>query len=400
MSIQGEVLHRGISNTYIIESSVHMLTKQYNIGSIWNIPFRVTRLWFIVFIFFTYTLSQPPVIDQYVTIVEPFSPTPIETPLFETISAEIIFSMALVLCLYASVTLHELGHIYGAQKHNVPVEGITLWVLGGAAKIKEQPENPRAEFELTIAGPIVSLILGVAGFLTALLVTPLNITSLTAFFLLLGLLNMGMLILNLIPAFPLDGGRLLRAALTKLYGFERGTQYATYTGKTIAIFIAFTSIIGFHIFGIVLSAFVYLAAHSESKRVEHTSLFSPSGADNITIRDNTFVFENELPNMSLKEAGEQVTIHGGSVHLHTTDETDYLVVTESDIHMYDKLAKHHDTKIITPKQMAECLSQQHPPRSRLGNRTRLDIAKKSPQQPPPETNDYDTRQTNLDEKNE
>jgi len=244
-----------------------MFTKQYRIGTIDDIPLHVSQLWIVVFLIATYTISRPAAVGEYMTVLTPFSPIEFTDPLFNSSIGFITFAAAVVLTLYTSVVLHELGHIYGARKNDVPVAGITLWVLGGAAKIEEQPVEARREFELTIAGPLVSLVLAVTAFALAYVTAPLGIPALVAYFLLAGFANTGMLLMNLVPAFPLDGGRLLRSALTALLDYKRATTYATRIGKLIAIGVFALSVAHLHIMGVLLSGFVFLAARSENKRV-------------------------------------------------------------------------------------------------------------------------------------
>lgn len=340
-----------------------MISLRYKIGSIGDIPFRITLFWVGVFALVTFSLTQDPVIDRYVSVIEPFALAPIDTPLFDSQLATIAFALALSVTLYGSVILHELGHVYGARKNNVGVNGITLWILGGAASMTEEPEDARAEFELTIAGPLVSLALGVTAAVLAYATTPLGVTALTAYFFLAALLNLGMLVLNLIPAFPLDGGRLLRAAFTHAYGYERGTVYATKVGKTIAVSVGILSILTVYVFGLLLAGFVFFAAHAEKKRVMQRGRFSSvtgQQQSDITFEDNTFVFETGVPGYEMPRVASLIEQHNGTVNLHVNDTADIIVVPGEHAEMYKTLASHHNASLVDADTIAGKLTaKQH-----------------------------------------
>jgi len=332
-----------------------MFTKQYRIGTIDDIPLHVSQLWIVVFLIATYTISRPAAVGEYMTVLTPFSPIEFTDPLFNSSIGFITFAAAVVLTLYTSVVLHELGHIYGARKNDVPVAGITLWVLGGAAKIEEQPVEARREFELTIAGPLVSLVLAVTAFALAYVTAPLGIPTLVAYFLLAGFANTGMLLMNLVPAFPLDGGRLLRSALTALLDYKRATTYATRIGKLIAIGVFALSVAHLHIMGVLLSGFVFLAARSENKRVESTMFNNDEPAvthESINVTGSTFVLETELTTFTLHEITQILTAHNATVGMHAGDTTDYIVIPDGEHGMYRTIASNYDAEIITASTFA------------------------------------------------
>ena len=122
-------------------------------------------------------------------------------------------AMAIVatLLFFASILLHELGHAVQAQREGIAIEGITLWVFGGVASLKQEAPSAGAELRVALAGPAVSLALGVACLLAALAVPLPDAADGVLFW--LGQINLYLLVFNLIPALPLDGGRVLRAIL-------------------------------------------------------------------------------------------------------------------------------------------------------------------------------------------
>jgi Zn-dependent protease len=119
------------------------------------------------------------------------------------------------LLFFASVLLHELGHAWQARREGVEIDDITLWLFGGVAQFKGAFPNPGAEFRIAIAGPVVTLVLGAGFLLAALASLPSAVDGVAAW---LGYISLSLLVFNLIPALPLDGGRVLRAALWRARG--------------------------------------------------------------------------------------------------------------------------------------------------------------------------------------
>ena len=152
----------------------------------------------------------------------------------------------IVLMAFASVLLHELGHAIVARKLNVHVSGIELGFFGGAAKMENLPRKADHEVAIAAAGPAVSLMLGGAG---------LGLAALThiGLFAMLGWTNLIIAGFNLIPALPMDGGRILRALLTRRMSFIAATDAAVYVSRIAAI--------AFGVFGLAYGVFqlVFLA---------------------------------------------------------------------------------------------------------------------------------------------
>jgi stage IV sporulation protein FB len=147
--------------------------------------------------------------------------------------------------VFASIALHELGHAFIAIRKGCRVREITLLFIGGAAQMESIPKRPRDEFQMAIAGPAVSIALGLlcwfggARLPLAEVVWPLPffrslgiVCNLVQF---IGVVNWGLALFNLLPAFPMDGGRILRALLTSRMGRLRATSAAARVGKILAL---------------------------------------------------------------------------------------------------------------------------------------------------------------------
>jgi Zn-dependent protease/CBS domain-containing protein len=143
-------------------------------------------------------------------------------------------AMAIVAALlfFASLLLHELGHAWQARREGLEIDGITLWLFGGVSQFKSRFPSAGAEFRIAVAGPSVSLILGVGFVLLAFAGLPSAVDGVAAW---LGYINLTLLVFNLIPALPLDGGRVLRAALWQRRGdLAWATRVATDIGRGFA----------------------------------------------------------------------------------------------------------------------------------------------------------------------
>ncbi len=196
----------------------------WEIGRALGIPIRVHASWFLVFLFMTWTLAT-----GYLPEALP------------GLSSERYWGMGAVaaILLFLSVLLHELGHSYVAQRYRIPIGQITLFLFGGIAHMGKEPPHPRAEFLIAIAGPVVSFALGIGCLaLAAATEASLGGSGTQGFVVLgglLGLVNVQLGLFNLIPGFPLDGGRVLRAGLwawTK--NFHRATGQAATMGILFA----------------------------------------------------------------------------------------------------------------------------------------------------------------------
>ncbi|MGD9694856.1 MAG: site-2 protease family protein [Thermoleophilia bacterium] len=146
------------------------------------------------------------------------------------------FSMAVVASLgfFASILLHELGHAVQARRDGMEIDGITLWLFGGVARFTGMFPSAGAEFRIAAAGPLVSLLLG--GGLVGLAFLPGLPEPVDAVCAWLGFINLALLVFNLIPALPLDGGRMLRAALWQWRGdVGRATVVSAGIGRVLAL---------------------------------------------------------------------------------------------------------------------------------------------------------------------
>lgn len=162
--------------------------------------------------------------------------------------------------LFVSVTLHEFGHALVARTMNIRVRSVTLMMLGGYSDMEKMPERPLQEFKLAVIGPLVSLAIG---FVLLFARQRTGSVDLEMLFYWLGSANLVLGIFNLLPAFPLDGGRALRSILAARQGNLRGTTHAVQVSKVLAWALGLFGFIQLNILMVAIAFFVYAAAESE-----------------------------------------------------------------------------------------------------------------------------------------
>jgi Zn-dependent protease len=188
----------------------------------------------------------------------------------------------LVLAGFGCVLLHELGHALMARRFGIGTEDITLYPIGGVARLRRMPRAPGAELLIALAGPAVNFaivaavaalgylglgqllaaVLGVLGF------DPLDAGPLVGHFLYeLVFINLVLGLFNLVPAFPMDGGRVLRALLSGWLGRAPATSVAATIGQTLAIGFGIVSLLLGNLVHVALAAFIYFAARAEEMQV-------------------------------------------------------------------------------------------------------------------------------------
>ena len=191
------------------------------------------------------------------------------------------FASGLLLCLvlFACVFLHELGHSMMAKHYGIRVLDITFWPLGGMARMSELPEDPKIEGVIAIAGPLVNFALIAIAAPVYIGLGVLGFEGFASFVIQFMVLNLVMGVFNLIPAFPMDGGRVLRAFLARKRDWVTATEIAVKTGR-IAIFVMLILALRFSSSMCVMpfiAAFIWFAGTRELWAVRMRHGYSPLG---------------------------------------------------------------------------------------------------------------------------
>lgn len=201
-----------------------------------------------------------------------------------------IYGIVVIILLFACVTLHEFGHAVVAQRLGVNVRHITLMPLGGVASLEQMPEKPLHEFLIAIAGPIVNFVIAllllpvliltgrlvellspdVLNAVTTGMATPSLLNLITYLF----FINITLGLFNLLPAFPMDGGRILRALLGMTMSNVQATRIAVFIGRIIAILLALWGLSQQTLIPLLIAFFIYMVGGAEREAVESKSVLS------------------------------------------------------------------------------------------------------------------------------
>ncbi|GJD99858.1 site-2 protease family protein [Methylobacterium isbiliense] len=179
-------------------------------------------------------------------------------------------SVLYIVLLFLCVLLHEFGHVFAARRYGVRTPDITLLPIGGVARLERIPEDPRQELVIALAGPAVNVAIAAGLFLLLGGLKPgmeVDNPGIGLFERLLWV-NLFLVVFNLIPAFPMDGGRVLRAVLAHRLGYARGTQIAAGVGQAVAFGLGLLGLVGGNPLLIFIAFFVYLGAASEAHAVQ------------------------------------------------------------------------------------------------------------------------------------
>ncbi len=195
------------------------MRNSFQIGKIFGISIRIDYTWFLIFAMVAWSLGM-----HYFPRMYP------------SWSQLVYWTMGIITAIifFVSVLAHELAHSLVSKARGVPVNSITLFIFGGVAHISDEPKKPGSEFLMAIAGPITSIVIG-AIFGLIYISAGRSRTPIIAMALWLSGINMSVGLFNLIPGFPLDGGRILRAVVWKITGnLRKATRIASGVGRLIA----------------------------------------------------------------------------------------------------------------------------------------------------------------------
>ncbi len=190
------------------------------IGTLFGIPITINYSWLVIFILLTWALA--------------FFYFPVTYPQLSRVT-QIIMGIVTSLLFFGSVVFHELLHSIVARHYGLPIEAINLWIFGGVSELAEEPRTPAIEFWMSIAGPLSSFFLAGIFALATYLGALARAQPVVGVAFYLAFINAFLGVFNLLPGFPLDGGRVLRSAIWYYTGdYRRATRIATTGGRVVA----------------------------------------------------------------------------------------------------------------------------------------------------------------------
>ncbi|RKD93509.1 CBS domain-containing protein [Halopiger aswanensis] len=246
------------------------MMRSFRIGSLFGIPIKLDFTFLLVLPLFAYLIGAQ--IEEVSEVLNVVLGAGINVEAVAAGANPWIFGLAAALGLFVGVILHELGHSLTAQRYGFPIDSITLWLFGGVAQFTEMPEDWRQEFTIAIAGPIVSVLVGIVSY-GLFAVTPAELNGVRFVLGYLAILNVALAGFNMLPAFPMDGGRVLRAFLARSKPYAKATQQAAGIGRFFAIIMGLFGLFNLNIILIGVAFFVYIAASSEAQQVTMKAAF-------------------------------------------------------------------------------------------------------------------------------
>ena len=220
---------------------------------------------------------------------------------------QIMWAVIFILSIFVTVFLHELGHALAAKKYNIKTKDITILPIGGLARLERIPEKPKEELIVAIAGPAVNIALAI---ITGLFITLPEIKELTIqlsggvnqsnFFLNFFIVNIWLALFNLIPAFPMDGGRVLRAILSMKVERHIATKIAARIGQLLAVGFIF---LGFYSnpFLIFIGLFIILGAQGEVEMTKVGFMLRGIFVKDIVMKHYETIDENDIVENAVKQ---------------------------------------------------------------------------------------------------
>ena len=261
----------------------------WRLGKVRGIEIHIDASWLIIFVLVTWTLA-----GNYFPAQNPNAPLLLNWAL--AIIASLLF--------FASVLAHELSHSLVAINQGEKVHNITLFIFGGVAQIGDEPDKPLKEFLIAFVGPLTSIGIGILSYATWWLLKDISL-SFSSIFNYLGFINIALACFNLIPGFPLDGGRILRAIIWgATNNMQLATRVASFSGKVVAFLLIFAGI-WFIFTGLTLNGiwmifigwFLYNAATSSYRHLKVKDALNEVSVGDLMVTN----FDTVSPGMNLQE---------------------------------------------------------------------------------------------------
>lgn len=251
--------------------------KRLRLGSVFGIPVRLDLVFLLALPPLAYVVGSR--IEATASFVGGFLGTTLVSGVPTSGATPWLLGTAVALGLFVGVVLHELGHSAVALRFGYTIESVTLWAFGGVASYASVPTDWRRELQVALAGPAVSVLVGV-GCYAAMGLLPGTLPAGRFLLGILAVLNLGLAAFNLLPGFPMDGGRVLRALLARTRSYPHATRIAASAGTGFALLLGLLGVLRADVVLVAVGLLVYVGASSEVQQQLLRNTF-----EGITVRD-------------------------------------------------------------------------------------------------------------------
>jgi Zn-dependent protease/CBS domain-containing protein len=324
--------------------------RSFRIGSAFGIPIELDLTFLLVLPLFAYLIGSE--VGTWVGILDRFFAVEIAPEALAGNIIPFVVGTIAAVGLFVSVLLHELGHSLVARRYGYPITSITLWLFGGIAQFDEMPEEWKQELFIAIAGPLVSVGLGLGlfgGFWVLPSILPIETTGPAALVFILGYLavtNIALAAFNMLPGFPMDGGRVLRSLLSIHRPYARATEIAAEVGKLFAIALGLIGLfVGFNLLLVGVAFFIYIGATSEAQQAMMKATFKDvvvrdimTPAEDVSTIDTKASVSDLLERMFReRHTGYPVLRDGTLVGLVTLEDAQNVTTIEQDAYLVEEI---------------------------------------------------------------
>ncbi|MDK2916134.1 MAG: hypothetical protein PWR25_691 [Euryarchaeota archaeon] len=245
------------------------------IGKLAGIPVKLHWSFLLVIPLFAWIIGSQ--IELTTELIAVLFGVPIDTTLITEGLNPYILGTVVALGLFFGVFIHEMAHSLIAKSKGIEIHSITLLILGGVSQMEETMPDPKIELPMALAGPLTSLAVGIVSAALVYIVEAINLDPGVAGVLVftfgyLGLLNVLLFGFNLLPAFPMDGGRVLRAWLARRMSLSRATRIAADVGKAFAVLFGIVGLLLLNPILIIIAFFIYIGANQEATFLRYNIL--------------------------------------------------------------------------------------------------------------------------------
>ncbi len=255
-----------------------------------------------------------------------------------------LLTAVLITLVFATVVIHELCHSYIAKRYGVKIDRIVLLPIGGLSEMEEIPKDPAQELRIALAGPVSNLVIALVSYIVLIIFGSLLSIVLSGALYYFVIINLLLGLFNLLPAFPMDGGRILRAFLAERMSFIKATKLAASIGKQFAIIMAVVGVF-FNFLWILIAIFVYVGADAEYKSVIVSTLLGDEMVKDVmttdvhTLNPDNTVQETLKTMFREKHMGYPVTDNGKLLGIITFDDISKIPENERDMLIKDIMTR-------------------------------------------------------------